>query len=678
MGLSTRTTTERLPEATVRAAPAERAKALLGHLRAVLEERRARPRWASARSYLPSSWATTLAVGALAALFNWAGWQRIKPGLDSSWQAGLADGFNHHLQWGPAFDFTYGPYGFADYLQPLYRSTSLIAVAYIFAVTSLVGALVVAGTRRYWGLAGAGLVAWAVVGLAWVVGRSSDFAAVAGLALALSLLQCHTKNLRTSMVALMGVLAGFSVLVKLNDGIVLVALVVLGALGFEGPWRERWRLLAVGTGSAVAMFALAWAGAGQSFSNLFSFARVSASLVLGYSANMGGRLASRSIPWWAIAIVLTAASVVAIGLRHRPRGAQIASVVMLAGWCWSVTKDGFVSGNHFPSFFRLLLAATALLCFLRVPKAVYATGLLVAAWVTMAVTTVPGLDPVGGVHNFASQLATVANGGRFAKIQAADRQSIISREPVPASVLAMVRGRTLAIEPWEDMVAWAVPQARWDPEPVVQSYSAYTAYTDQLDAAFLGSPAAPQRILYWHFHFSFDFRDPFMDPPATTQAVYCHYVQLAVEGRWQVLGRVPDRCGRAQEIGLVHTHFGQVVEVPADPGKLVVATFSFAPTLLDKLASVVLKPPRTYLTTWSAVRPSDAGTGPAREGPVTYTFVTGTAGDNHVLAAPATLGYSRPFRPTPVRRLELTGDGWGTGQGSVTVKFYALGLHSAS
>jgi hypothetical protein len=213
------------------------------------------------------------------------------------------------------------------------------------------------------------------------------------------------------------------------------------------------------------------------------------------------------------------------------------------------------------------------------------------------------------------------------------------------------------------MVAWADPGLRWDPEPVAQSYSAFTAYLDHEDATFLAGARAPQRILYWPLKTGFDSRDPFMDPPATTEAIYCHYTQLALAGPWQVLQRRPDRCGRAVTIGQTEVHFGQPVEIPTAPGRMVVASFVLSAPLLSRLALGLLKPPETQLVAW-------VGGGK----PVTYRFVTGTAADDHILSVPASLGYSAPFTPAPIRRLEIVGGGWKTGQGSVRVVFQAVSL----
>jgi hypothetical protein len=221
----------------------------------------------------------------------------------------------------------------------------------------------------------------------------------------------------------------------------------------------------------------------------------------------------------------------------------------------------------------------------------------------------------------------------------------------------------MAIEPWEDIVAWADPGARWDPEPIVQSYQANTSYLDHLDAAFLASRRAPEHILYWPLRTGFDSRDPSMDPPATTETVYCHYVQEGLAGPWQILERVPDRCGVEKTVSRVHSHFGVRVDVPSAHGKMVVATFTLTFPLLSKLEVAVLKPPEVFLTTWTG-----------RGRPERYRFVTGTAADDHVLSVPTELGYSSPFGPVPIRQFELSGGGWKAGQGAVTVVFRELAL----
>jgi hypothetical protein len=602
-------------------------------------------------------------VSAAVALLNWPGWAQIRAGLDPSWQAGLAIAFTHHFQWGPQMDFTYGPYGYAGFLQPFYRSTALVAIVYVFAVTSLLAALLVAGLRRYWGLAAAGVIAWAVTALSWAVTRAADFASVAGLGVALGALQARNRAVRAILVSVLGALAGFALLVKLNAGVTIIGLLALALAGADGSWRQRLRLAGPAVGALVAVFVVSWAAAGQSFTNLPSFVHASVSLALGYSAAISGSVDRASIAWYALVISALLVLVFASALRHRLVRQRVAISLMLIGWGWAIIKDSFVSGDHFPGFFRVMLAAVALVSILRPPRRVFATALAVAACITMATAQFPPVNPIGSVHALGTQLADLVQPGRFARLTAAARDTVLADELLAPPTLALLRGHSVAIEPWEDMVAWADPQARWAPEPVVQSYSAYTTYLDDLDSAFLGSRRAPQIVLYWPLRFGFDSRDPFMDPPSTVVAIYCHYAQLAVRAPWQILWRVPDRCGGAVVIRRARARFGEPVTVPGAPGRMVVASFAFGLPLLSEIDGVLLKPPAVYLRVWSG-----------RGRPVTYRFVTGTQADEHVLSVPATFGYSGPFAPPTVRRLELLGGGWSPGHGSVAITFRVLSM----
>lgn len=598
-------------------------------------------------------------------LLGWPGWTAVRTGLDPSWQAGIAEAFNHRLQWGPGLDFTYGPYGFAALIEPFYRATAFIALLYVLAVTGPLACMLVIGLRKYVGLAGAALVAWETLAVSQVGYHVADFASVAALGFALALISSPQPSARSALASTMGGLASFSFLVKLNTGVIVFGLLVLAIAGANCSRRERARLSGQALAALLGIFVVSWAGAGQSFKNLPSFARNALSLVLGYSTAMGGRLEPANIKWWAVAAAVPIAVVFASGLRNWPRRQLVVGGLMVAAWGWAAVKEGFVSGNHFPLFFNLAVVAVAVSCLVAPPRWLYALALVVAACITLETASLPSnIDPLRSLRAFGGEIADVADASRFAALAASSRKAVVESEPLYPATLSFTRGRTLAIEPWEDMVAWADTDAVWDPEPVAQAYSTYTTSLDKLDAAFIASSRAPERILDWRFQFGFDFRDFFMDPPGTSVAVFCHYTQLALTGPWQVLGRVPDRCGRPVLIGTAHAHFGEVIRAPAAPAAdMVVARFSFSLPIWAKLEDLVLKAPFTYLTAWSG-----------HAAPVTYRFVTGTAADEHVLSTPRALGYARRFTPAPIDALELTGGGWEPGQGDITVRFFALAV----
>jgi hypothetical protein len=608
------------------------------------------------------------AAGALVAtVFNWVGWQAVHPGLDPSWQAGLAVAFTRHLRWGPQVDFTYGPYGFAGFLEPFYRSTSTIALLYGLGVTWLLAVLLVTAFRRVLesdrrrgllrrsALPLATLAAWAVVALSWEVARTADFATVVGLGLAVELLRTEPGRLDALMATALGALAAFGLLVKLNTGLVVLGLLVVCVAGRRPGARAR--LAATAGLSAVVTFAAAWAVAGQRPADLVSFFHVSAELVAGYSSAMGQALPRSSIAWWAVAVGVVVAVCLVAATRQPCRRRRAAALVMVAGWGWSVVKDGFVAGNHFPEFFRLLLVAAAL-SLLWAGRGLLSSAAVAAAAVAAAVVSgLPPIHPWPGPVAVAREVADVADGARFSHLVDGDRRRALAAEGISPRLLEAVGSRTVAIEPWEDMVAWADPRLRWDPEPVLQSYSAFTARLDRLDAAFLGSSRAPQEILYSPT--GFDHRDAAWDPPATMEAIVCRYREVASAGPWRLLRRVPDRCGAPKAVGVVAARFGEPVPVPPVDGgaALVVGTFSLTTPLYTQAEGVLLKPPATWVTVWAG---GDSHS---------YRLVTGTALDFHLLASPAGTGVD-----AAVNRLRVYGGGWRRGTGSVSIHFYAIPL----
>ncbi|HMK98456.1 MAG TPA: hypothetical protein VK425_12970, partial [Acidimicrobiales bacterium] len=441
---------------------------------------------------LPAGWRELGLVATAVTLLDWPVWVPVQTGLDPSWQAGIADGFVHHLQWGPSLDFTYGPYGFAALVEPLYRSTALIAFLYVLVVTWSLAALVVHALRSYWGLGLSGVAAWVAIVLAQVPLHAADFASVVALGLALLIVRSQQQARREALAVFFGALAAFAFLVKLNTGLVMVLLLAIGLMGADCNWRERLGAAGRAAIAIVTVFVVCWAGAGQSFRNIATFAHWSVALVLGYSTAMGGRLVPGDAKWWAVPIGAAAVLSLASGLLGWPRRRMVAGGLLVAAWGWATVKEGFVSGNHWPLFFSLVLVATAMAGLAAPPKLLYTLGVALAVCVFLETPSLPSVaSPLSSIKAFFIEIGDIAIGTDFSRLQASSRAHTVSSEPLSRSTLSLLEGHTIAIEPWEDLVAWADPAAKWDPEPVVQSYSAYTTGLDRLDADFIASRQAP-------------------------------------------------------------------------------------------------------------------------------------------------------------------------------------------
>jgi hypothetical protein len=97
----------------------------------------------------------------------------------------------------------------------------------------------------------------------------------------------------------------------------------------------------------------------------------------------------------------------------------------------------------------------------------------------------------------------------------------LTADRLPAGITSAIGALPVAIFPYECAYAPA-NGLRLRPFPVLQSYSAYTPFLDGLDAAFLedGRVAPPLILFEWK---SINGRNPLLDVPTTSLALYRHY-----------------------------------------------------------------------------------------------------------------------------------------------------------
>lgn len=88
--------------------------------------------------------------------------------------------------------------------------------------------------------------------------------------------------------------------------------------------------------------------------------------------------------------------------------------------------------------------------------------------------------------------------------------------PLSPEILAMLANHTVDVFPWDVALAYAYG-LDWDPRPVFQSYSAYTASLDALNAAHFNSNSSPDYVIFAAE--SIDGRYPLFDEPATFRSL---------------------------------------------------------------------------------------------------------------------------------------------------------------
>ena len=643
----------------------------------------------------------TAGVALVAAVltWRWQAWVPVRAGL-SSWQAGLTLAFLHHLQWGHQVVFTFGPYGFLEDVLPFGRTTAGLALAYSFVLRYGLATLVVCSLRKSWGLFPAGAGAWLAVGTAANLAEAPALASVVSLGLALRALGAHERGdgqlgpgplgtsqrrrllVRPAMLALLGGLAGLQLLVEVNSGLVSTGLALVAASFGRGRRALADLALTIGALAGVALAALA--AAGQSFTDLPSYLRGEMAVALGYTPAMSLSSGRTAEDLFALVELCLLAVVFTLVLRGAHWQTRLAAFLCLAGWAWELAKEGFVRHDlHDLTFFGLLVAAVVLARLPRGLRGLQAGALAVTATLACLANGGPPISlrsPVESVGSIATEVADLTSAQRWAAVETvAKRQAARTGDALPGRLLNALATHSFAVEPLEDSMSFAYPALRrWAPEPVLQAYSAYTPYLDHLDSAFLASRQAPQLILYRPVPTN-NF-DPAWEPPAGTEALYCHYAEVTTADYWVLLRRVPGRCGRPVALGQVTAHFGQRVSVPAAPAPadMVIARFSLRLPAGTGIENALWKAPAVYAKTWGApARGTSRRTAQLPgAGTSTWRFVPATAGEDHVMYAPPALGWAAGYGPAPVWQFELSGGGWQNGQGTVRAQFFAVPLRA--
>jgi hypothetical protein len=553
---------------------------------------------AGARLRALAPWAWLPAAGALAILTWPISTLRPAAGLDPSWRIALHLAAAQGLDFGHEIVFTYGPLGFLS--SPLLVTTSTGVGSVIFAAVgqlALCGAVLLAALRAFrWSVALA--LAYLVAALPTA---ASDYVLLLALLGAVWVLDRDITPGAVWLVPLAGVLAAFGLLVKLNAGIVSLALFALAAWRLRpGSWRSE---VVLGGSFAVSLVGL-WTLTGNPLGNLPTWLHESFHVVSSYSDAMA--LEAPAHAWdYLIGAALVAAGAVLLFLRVRrlERGRAVALSLVGAAFIYAFFKEGFVRhDDHVVYFFGSF--AIASVAFARRGRA---AQMAVLALVTASIAAVARTPEVQARHLYTPRaLARTAFDQIGTLVRPAQRRDLIASAKADAravlgldpETLASLRGHTVAVEPDETAAVWAY-DLRWRPEPLLQSYLAYDEQLDTFNANAL-IERGPDRVLRQAVWPGLNNLVPHFEAPATFLALVCHYRDVHVSGQWEVLARTSDRCGPVRALGSVAGRTGETIRVPPAParGDLVYARIHLRRPVLQRLQVAAFKQlrlPRVHL-----------------------------------------------------------------------------------
>lgn len=586
----------------------------------------------------------------VAALLSWPVPYLIPgTGIDPSWRAALHLAARRGMDFGQDLIYGYGPLGFVTVPQLYFESTTILSLIFVGLLHLALCSTIFYALRRR-------MTLWVAVPVTIVAARvllwlePAESLALLVFLWAVILMTDELPKRQESLALYAGAaLSGIALLLKLNTGLAVLAVTMLTVVALRSHPAAWAKFGAV----AAVTFLLGWTVTGQPFGNLDEYSRTSFEILSGYSRNMGIEQEGRR---WELAGSVGVVAIVTLFGISAARGAgrrkQLMLVLTGALFGFAVAKHAFVrhdDGHSVPFFAMALLTPLAFGVLPKSPRRVIPSmalslvGMvaLTAAFLKAAEPS-PRTGPVDTVRQALFQAKTMSTSNNRLTAIEGSRQEIRRVLLLDQRSLDLVGERTVHIDPWEAVVAWAYPELNWDPVPAFQSFTASTDSLDDLNTRVLRSKQAPEMILRQSpTPRTIDYRYFFFESPGANLAVFCNYIEVHSTKDWQVLQKTEDRCGKPRLLGTSTGQAGDELSVP--PGALpnemiIVKLWPQQESLLHKVRTVLYRSTATYF---------DPGRNPI------FRLVTGNAQNGLVLKTPPELGYAPSFAPQEVGTLSI-------------------------
>lgn len=547
-----------------------------------------------------------LVISGIVALLNFhvSGMDPLSVTLDPSWCQVLDYAFGQKLRFGQDIVFTFGPYGFL-YCDPSLGQHLLMRYASAWFLALVIGYLVVrtCSELKPW-------IGWTLLGwCALMLDVESRAYLVIGLG-ALNLLL-----FRDGLKAAIPVVTALALLslIKFTFAVaaaVIVAVVVLTLVATQ----NRRAAIQVAVGYLTAVVTL-WLLAGQPLMNLPVYARTSMDVAGGYSAAMGNLPFAGEflIAVAALAGIFFLIVVSAVTGRVPERYGVILVLVVLVLVAW---KRGFVRADfyHVPGFFLILPVASILALSkatalsdsaFSVAKRLYAILLLVALFGVLKVDVYYPGQQLDAIQRQLRLLISLPMSSIHAPVADQPPPSIKANSFTLA--LAQELGRVKSI----DLISYEqgrlfVNRLKYQPRPIIQSYSAYTQSLAVLNATHFLSPARPDFVLFDPAE-TIDGRLPMMDDGAALLVVLGNYRALGRDGKYLLLQRRddPPRPPDLELLSERELRWGENVDLAAFGSEVLAFSLEVTPSAAGRLAGLLFQslPPQIVL---------DAGDGERR------------------------------------------------------------------
>ena len=502
--------------------------------------------------------------------------------LDTSWTWMMAYALQHHLQWGKSIIFTYGPLGF-------------LADTYFYS-DHLLWALSATARLTSWLVFGLGFAyllrrlapdsqpprrTTLPIAIGWIFGACflslSDQSAVLGVLLLVLAIAEERRALVNFELALSGSLLALGALIKSTGLIVsLFGLLVYPALWWYARGRRSaLRLSLIPLLSFAVSFCALWLCSSQSFTNLPAYFHGTWAIVSGYTPAMG----TPDMPFPILKVqirsallILALLAAVLIGVCLRGTRVRVAQYLLLAGMAFWAWKEGFTLQDtayvrHPTMFYGTALLIASVGTVLRsneTPR--YLRNCLYGAYAVALLSSLVGYPPPESMSyrnmpgNYESYFGLMSSESRRAAEEHIQTAAIQKLFRVPAPVLDAVGSASVNVMPWSLMLAQGYG-LRLVAAPVIQTYSAYTPYLDQLNARQIWDGRGADKIIFSYASLGYRYV-PFSEPATFRAIMHCYRPEYS-GGTYAVLSRLgctpPDMVAAG---GPKEGAFGKWISVP--------------------------------------------------------------------------------------------------------------------
>jgi hypothetical protein len=532
-------------------------------------------------------------------------------GLDPSWQLGFSWGMAKGLALGRDLIFTYGPLHFltASLINigdsSLLRHDCLIFLAIcLLAISIIVHQFAGLFYRQPWktySFIDKLLLVGGLLFFTYMTMHRGETILIINCILFIRLIfdidytKANRKAWLTNIV-LNSVLLSVLCMLKFSYAIASLALLALACAGLV--YKKKAVLAACMVSLFVCLNVLFWIALRQPMANLSQYFIWGFEISSGYTEAM--MVHNPQIEWQYglfSLLVIVFVGAFSLWLFFVKKNIYHASVLfILLPLLLLAFKEGFVRADgHARAFFYQLIPVVVFLVLFSVKNARFSYRrtwpVFIAVIAASAIIAIPVIESGEPQLKEQKNLLVHLLSPGMKDINRAKEAIRAGLPPLSKVYLEQAAGKTVDIFPWEISLLYA-NDLNWSPRPIIQSYSAYTALLDSLNAAHFKGSEAPDNII-WQYGW-IDGRYPLFDEPATFRTILEHYEILSLENYLILQRRQEEITHDYMPVADGNCPVGTAIDVPRLPGRHIYCNMDVQLSLYGKIMNFLYKPSPLY------------------------------------------------------------------------------------